>query len=199
MQPGPAVSLLGWLRTMVVYVALLNSKEADMASSSCAVLRVATVKPHVRVVAVTTGPSKQETEGGGGGDADMRGGALTNAPSTLPSRLEGVLAGVGLLSAGAGNATRVAPGPVGVIGAGAGARVGVGTSGDGAKAGGCSGDGAGAGGILHCLDAPAGNLHVSVHCDDCTSLTVEACTKFCPHRKRPRSGSRSVQEPLEIS
>lgn len=118
-----------------------------MAASSCVAFRLAAVKPQIKVVAVTTGPSKQETEGGGGGEASMRGGALTKASNTLPCRLGEVLAGVGsgvgdgigeLLGAGTGTATTVAAGPVGVIGAGAAAKVGVETS--------CIGAGADTGG-----------------------------------------------------
>ncbi len=120
----------------------MYSREAAIAASSWLVLRLAAVKPHIRVVAVTTGPSKQETEGGGGGEATIRGGALTKASSTLLCRPEEVLAGVGdglcelkeLLGPGAGTATTVAAGPVGVIGAGAAASIGIGLKGAGAGA-----------------------------------------------------------------
>ena len=148
---------------------------------------LAAVKPQVRVVAVTTGPSKQDVEGVGEGEGEVSllGGALTKASSTLPCRLGDVLTGVatgeGLEpEAGAGTATTVADGPVGVIGAGAAANVGVGEKGAGAGAdtGGCTGAGAEAGGALHALEAPVGSLQVSTHCDDLTRLTVEACTKF---------------------
>ncbi len=116
---------------------MLYKREAAMAASSCVAFRLAAVKPQIRVVTVTTGPSKQETEGGGGGEASMRGGALTKASNTLLCRLGDVLAGVGtgvgegvreLLGAGAGAATTLTAGPVGVIGAGAAAKVGVGAS-----------------------------------------------------------------------
>lgn len=126
---------------------MLYMREAAMAASSCVAFRLAAVKPQMRVVAVTTGPSKQDTEGGGGGEASIRGGALTKASNTLPCRLGEVLAGVGtgvgdgvgeLLGAGAGTATTVTAGPVGVIGAGAAAKVGVGMS--------CVGAGADTGG-----------------------------------------------------
>lgn len=148
-----------------------------MAAWSCVVLRVVAVRPQIRVVAVTTGPSKQETEGGGGGGVTGRGGARTKASSTLLFRPAGVEKGLGL---GAGTATTVAEGPVGVIGAGAADTVGAGDGmpGDGAAVGGCTGAGAGDGGALHNLEGPAGCLQVSVHCDVLTRLTVEACTKF---------------------
>ena len=110
-----------------------------MASCSCVAFRLLAVRPQIRVVAVTTGPSKQETEEGGGGDARGFGGAPTKASSTLLFRPAGD--GEALengLGAGAGTATTVAEGPVGVIGAGAADIVGAGEGmpGDGADAGG---------------------------------------------------------------
>ena len=177
-----------------------------MAASSWGALRLVAVKPHMRVVTATTGPSKQEAEGGGGGKVGGRGGALTKAPSTLGFWPAG---GVGLepgglkmgLGPGAGAATTVAEGLVGVIGVGDATGDGVvdGLPGDGADTGGCTGAGAGAGGAVHDLEGPVGSLQVSVHCDDFTRLTVEACTRLCPHRHRPRSASRSVQDPLDMS
>lgn len=159
-----------------------------MASSSCVALMLAAVNPQVRVVNVTTGPSKQDVEGVGEGEGEvLLGGALTKASSTLPCRLGDVLTGVEtgegldeLPGAGVGTATTVADGPVGVIGAGAAASVVVGEKGAGAgpDTGGCTGAGAEAGGALHALEAPVGSLQVSTHCDELTRLTVEACTKF---------------------
>lgn len=184
-QPGPAVSVVDGCRMMVVKVALLYSKDAEMASSSCNALRLVAVRPHMTVVTVTTGPSKQEVEGGGGGETGGRGGALTTAPNTFGFRPAGVGRGVepgGLMGPGpgAGTATTVTEGLVDVIGAGAatGDRAAEELLGDGADAGGCMGAGAGVGGAVHDLEGPVGSLQVSVHCDDLTRLTVEACTKF---------------------
>ena len=122
---------------------MLYNREAATAFSSCVALMLAAVKPQVRVVTVTTGPSKQDAEGDGDGEGEVSllGGALTKASSTLPCRLGDVLTGVEmgegldeLPGAGAGTATTVADGPVGVIGAGAAASVGVGEQGAGAGA-----------------------------------------------------------------
>ena len=160
----------------------------------------------MRVVTVTTGPSKQEAEGGGGGEVGGRGGALTKPSSTLGFGPAGLGEGVELgglrmgLGPGAGTATTVAEGLVVVIGAGDATGEGdEGIPGEGTDTGGSAGAGAGAGGAVHDLEGPVGSLQVSVHWEDFTRLTVEACTRFCPHRHRPRSASRSVQEPLKMS
>lgn len=157
-----------------------------MASFSCDALRLAAVRPHMTVVTVITDPSKQEVEGGGGDVAGGRGGALTTASSTLGCRPADVGEGVepgGVMMGpgpGAGTATTVTGGLTGVMGAGDATGKGVadGLLGDGADTGDCIGAGAGAGGAVHDLEGPVGSLQVSVHCEDLTRLTVEACTKF---------------------
>lgn len=163
----------------------MYSRDAAIAPSSWDAFRLVAVRPHMRVVTVTTGPSKQEAEGGGGEEVGGRGGAFTKPFSTLGFGPAGVGEGVELgglsmgLGPGAGTATTVAEGLVVVIGAGD--ATGVGgkeTPGEGIDMGGCAGAGAGAGGTLHDLEGPVGTLHVSVHCDDFTRLTVEACTRF---------------------
>ena len=127
------------------------------------------VRPHMRVVTVTIGPSKQEAEGGGGGKVGGRGGALTKPSSTLGFGPAGVGEGVELgelrtgLGPGAGTATTVAEGLVVVIGAGDATGDGVEIPGEGTEMGGCAGAGAGAGGTLHDLEGPVGVLQVSVH------------------------------------
>lgn len=132
-------------------------------------------------VAVTTEPLKQRVEaaGGGGGEAVLRGGAFTKPSRTLFG--SGVLVGIGLgevgklgelgglipmnaAGPGAGTATTVGAGVV----EGAAVIVGLGTAGAGAKL--ATGAGAGDGGALQSLEVPLrGCLHVSVHCDACTS------------------------------
>ena len=152
-----------------------------MAPSSWDVLRLLAVRPHMRVVTVTTGPSKQEAEGGGGAEVGGRGGALTKPSSTLGFGPAGVGEGVELgglsmgLGPGAGTATTVAEGLVVVIGAGATGDGDEGIPGEGTDTGGSIGAGAGA---VHDLEGAVGSLQVSVHWEDFTRLTVEACTRF---------------------
>lgn len=76
--------------------ALLYRRDAAMACCSWVAFRLLEVRPQIRAVAVTMGPSKHwlVAAGGGGGAATLRGGPLTKASSTLVGC--GVLTGVGL-------------------------------------------------------------------------------------------------------